>query len=224
MRQYVFDNHQELLDAWWNWVHLNQKNFEQLLKNHLFLTKKTFTTFMREQMSNSINPPVKAIASVEQWLDEYGILPEENKYSYDEIKLFLSLKNAHEEQRPIVCSPKEDPPEGITMQHTYALIGIKESKISHRKFVILRNPHHENRNWFSHYFFYGGRHSIERQENGTTMLTISPVKRSTITMELRDFAHSFAYIDCGRSLQNKELCKQHAENLHHPNQGFEHIS
>ncbi|WP_454782629.1 C2 family cysteine protease [Legionella sp. WA2022007384] len=215
MCQYIFDNQPALLNVWWNWVHLQQKHFEQLLKNHLFLTKKIFIAFIRERMENSINPPVKAIEAVEQWLDKYAILPEDNKYSYDEEQLFLSIKSAHQEQKPIVCSPKENPPEGITMQHTYALIGIKESKISHRKFVILRNPHHENRNWFSHYFFYGGRHSIEQQENGTTNLTISPVERSTFTMELRDFAHAFAYIDSGRSLLDKQLLKQQEKNPFH---------
>ncbi|KTD02457.1 coiled-coil protein [Fluoribacter gormanii] len=213
MCQYVFANQPELLEAWWNWVKLHQKHFEQLLKNHLFLTKEVFIACMKERMSHSISPPAKAIAAVEQWLHQHAVLPEENKYSYDEERLFLSLKSAHEEQKPIVCSPKEDPPEGITMQHTYALIGIKESKISHRKFVILRNPHHENRNWFSHYFFYGGRHSIERQENGIAKLTISPVEQSTFTMELRDFAHAFAYIDCGRSLLAKQLHKRCEETL-----------
>lgn len=205
MLQYIFADQQTLLHEWWNWVHLNQKYIEQLLEENPFLTKEAFIYFLEQRMHHSIAPPVTAISAVTRWLHRYAILPGENEYSYDEVDLFLSLKKAHTEQKPIVCSPKEDPPEGITMQHTYALIDTMESKLTHRKFVILRNPHHENRHWFSHYLFYGGRYSIEQEENGQIQLITLPVRRSTFTMELRDFAHAFAYVDCGRSLLDKQL-------------------
>lgn len=212
--QYIFANNNELLETWWQWVKQHQKGFIALLKANTFLTKTMFLTYLYHLARSSKNPPLPAIQAVEQWLNTYAILPDENHYSADEVELFTVLKKAYESQRPIICIPKEEPPEGIIMKHAYALIGIVESEWSHRKFLILRNPHHENRNWFSHLFLYGGRHAEEKHntKNGKTQLVISPVHHSTFTMELRDFSHAFAYIDCGRSLTDKELLKQLEEN------------
>jgi hypothetical protein len=206
---YVFAQQNKLLDAWWHWVVVNKEDFVQLLQKTPFITKERFITFINELAYKSRNPPVKAIAAVKEWLHLHSILPGEEEYSYDELALFHELKQAYTEQRPVICSSKEEPPQGITMRHTYALIGIKESKLSHRKFVILRNPHHENRYWLLHYLCYGGRHATEYLgEGGKAELIISPVSQSTFSMELRDFAHAFAYIDCGRSLQDEKLFNQ----------------
>ncbi|KTC92392.1 C2 family cysteine protease [Fluoribacter dumoffii] len=208
MVESIFAGEQTLLEGWWNWVRLHQHQLAHLLEEHVFLTKETFIHFIQQLADTSIDPPLRAIGAVFQWLQQYKILPGENEYSYDEMNLFLSLKKAQEEQKPIVCSSREDPPEGITMWHTYALLDVKESHLSYRKFITLRNPHHENRNWLSHYLFYGGRYSMEREVNGKVELVILPVKESTFTMELRDFAQAFAYIDCGRSLVDNKLLQQ----------------
>ncbi|QRN04543.1 hypothetical protein GH742_12035 [Legionella sp. MW5194] len=199
----VFHHDKALLKAWWAWVARNQDKWRQLLAKESILYHETLIDFIEKEKQRSDNPPVEAISAVKNWLVDWCILPCKMGYSQDELRLYDELKQAFDEESPVVASPSAHPPSGIIIEHTYAVIGLRQSELSHRKFVILRNPYPENRSWFFKLVAAGGRASREweNSETGAVEFKISTTDHCTFEMELHDFAHAFLYIDKGLSLK-----------------------
>ncbi|WP_019218298.1 C2 family cysteine protease [Legionella tunisiensis] len=205
--KHVFSGDEDFLNIWWEMVIRERSSLEKFLASKPVIFEEDMIAFI-EQRQELYNKPATATASntVIEWIKKSKILPSETHYSQDELALYEDLIRAYDEQRPVVADARQIPSAGITAEHTYAIMGVRESEISHRKFVILRNPHHENIPWFLRYFFSGGRQSYEViDKEGNVNLMIKSTNSSTFEMELHDFAQSFAYIDCGRSLKEVKL-------------------
>lgn len=199
----VFHKDKTLLKAWWAWVARNQDKWRQLLAKESILYHETLLDFIEKEKRRSIDSPMEAISAVESWLADWCILPRKMGYSQDELRLYDELKQALDNESPVVASPGANPPCGIIIEHTYSVVGVRESELSHRKFVILRNPYAENRSWFFKLFAAGGRAAREwkNSETGTVEFRISSTEHCTFEMELHDFSHAFLYIDKGLSLK-----------------------
>ncbi|KTC96388.1 C2 family cysteine protease [Legionella feeleii] len=213
--KHVFAGDEDFLHIWWEMVTRERPSLEKFLASKPVIFEEDMIAFI-EQRQEFYNKPATVTASnaVIAWIKESKILPSETHYSQDELALYEELIQAYDEQRPVVADAKQMPPIGITAEHTYAIMGFRESEISHRKFVILRNPHHENMPWFLRYFFSGGRQSHEiSDKEGNVKLMIKSTGSSTFEMELHDFAHAFAYIDCGRSLKEIKLDRLEVDEL-----------
>ncbi|KTD61585.1 C2 family cysteine protease [Legionella spiritensis] len=212
MVEHIFKGDKQLLQQWWAWVAKDRQGWEKLLSANPVLLEETFVNHLKkkEESGQPSDYPHEAAAAVCDWLREQAILPSAKRYSNDELELFSNLQEAFQNQQPIVASPKETPPSGITIQHTYAITGFRESEVTHRKFVVLRNPHHENRSWLSHLFLSGGRQASEIVDplTGQVKFTISATKNATFEMELRDFSHAFAHIDAGTALDKVKFVQE----------------
>lgn len=205
--KHVFGGDEDFLNIWWEMIARDLPNWEKLLASKPVIFEEDMIAYIEERQE-FYNKPATATAAnaVIEWIKKHKILPSENHYSHDELVLYEDLIRAYVEQRPVVADAKQMPPVGITPEHTYAVMGFRESEVSHRKFVILRNPHHENLPWFLRYFFSGGRQSYEmKDQEGDVKLTIKSTHSSTFEMELHDFTQAFGYIDSGRSLKEIKL-------------------
>ncbi|KTC97860.1 C2 family cysteine protease [Legionella erythra] len=203
INEHVFNGNKTQLKAWLDWIARNRDKWQQLLNKQPILYEETLIDFLEKEKRTSDNPPVEAINAVKTWLVNRRILPCKAHYSQDELGLYDELKQALENQNPVVASPGSNPPSGIIMEHTYAVLSVRESQLSHRKFVTLRNPYAENRSWLFKLFLAGGRQAREWQDpkTGTIELRIDKTQQSTFEMELHDFAHAFLHIDKGQSLK-----------------------
>ncbi len=217
MVKHIFNGNKQLLEDWWLWVNQNKKGWEQLFTSHP-LTIEAFEAYLdKMQASTSGMRPIDAIQAVKTWLNANHILPTKKSYSYDEERLFSEIQDAIDNQNPLVTDPKENPPGGIIIEHSYAIVGVRENPETHRKFVVLRNPYPENRSWLSHLFLSGGRHATEKVDHktGQSKLSISSTKSSTFEMELRDFTTAFAYVDKGGALKSAPFVPEQEESLTH---------
>ncbi|KTD82572.1 C2 family cysteine protease [Legionella waltersii] len=215
MVKHIFKGNEQLLSAWWTWVKQNKSGWEQLLNTHPLTIEKFEAHIHKMEKKHAATCPKEAIQAVVGWLNTNKILPSRNSYSDDEERLFSEMKTAIVNQEPLVTDPKPNPPSGIIMEHSYAIVGVRENPETHRKFVVLRNPYPENRSWFSHLFLSGGRHSTEKidPKTGQSKLSISSTKSSTFEMELRDFTQAFAYVDKGGSLEKAPFVHEQDESI-----------
>jgi hypothetical protein len=203
--KHIFLEDKSLLKEWWDWVAKDLESWKKLVSGKELLFEEEVLDFIDSQQQKSKDAPLKAILAVKQWLLKNQLLPGKNHYSKDELAVYSALVEAHRAEQPIVASPKAKAPEGLIAQHSYAVLGFTESKITHRKFVILRNPYAEDR-VITQFFLPGGRQAKEEVDNkGRVSLAISTTSRSTFKMELRDFSHAFAYIDSGNSLNKIKI-------------------
>ncbi|KTD43125.1 C2 family cysteine protease [Legionella parisiensis] len=213
MVKHVFNGEGALLADWWAWVKPHKKDWEKLLKSHP-LTIEAFETHLNKmEQSNPETCPKEAMRAVVAWMNTNKILPSRKSYGYEEELLFSELKNAIENDQPVVADPKNTPSKGIIPEHTYAIVGVRENPETGKKFVVLRNPFSENRSLISHFFLSGGRHTSEHidPKTGESKLKFSTTKSSTFEMELRDFTESFAYVDKGTSLRNADFIPEQNE-------------
>ncbi|KTD38866.1 coiled-coil protein [Legionella nautarum] len=203
--KHIFSDDKSLLNDWWDWVAQDPESWKKLVSGKELLFEEEVLNFIDCQQQKSKDSPLKAILAVKQWLIKNKLLPGKNHYSKDELIVYSALVEAHKAQQPIVASPKAKASEGLIAQHSYAVLGFTESKMTHRKFVILRNPYAEDR-WITQFFLPGGRQAKEVIDNkGEIRLEISTTSRSTFKMELRDFSQAFAYIDSGNSLNKIKI-------------------
>ncbi|PJE17667.1 C2 family cysteine protease, partial [Legionella sp.] len=203
--KYIFLEDKCLLKEWWDWVAKDPESWKKLLAGKDILFEEEVLNFIDCQQKKSKDAPVEAILAVKQWLLKNELLPGATHYCKDELALYTTLVETHRAQQPIIASPKAKPPEGLIAQHSYAVLGFTESKITHRKFVILRNPYAEDR-LITQFFLPGGRQAKEVVDSkGNVSLVLSTTSHSTFKMELRDFSHAFAYIDSGNSLNKIKI-------------------
>lgn len=195
--EHVFHNEAHLLPCWWDFVSSHQHAWLKLLNAHHPLKRN----HVFDLLNKLCKEQDQAVLAVKRWLQDYQVLGSDNAYDREHLNLYERLKQTLIEQRPMVVSPKPNPPQGITPCHSYAVIGLKDSRVSERKFVTLRNPHHEQRPWLSKLFFDGGRSATEVIEQGKVALKFSSSKASTFDMELNDFCKAFQYVDVGTALQ-----------------------
>lgn len=223
--QEVFKNDEETFASWVIWIKDKRSAWHKLIQENHPINMTHIKDFFNSHSKNE-ELETQAINNVVNWLEKENILPGlplSGQYSKEELKTFYDIKDRLENNLPLtVDTGKDDIKPGLLPLHTYAVIGveerykavigIEENPESGHKYIIVRNPFSEDRNWFHKMIMSGGRNSVEVpvKDNPEKKweIKIETTNKSTARMELSDFCSSFTHCDAFESVSVSEIDKR----------------